>query len=433
MNNVVIEVKNLSKRYHLGCVGTGTLAHDLNRWWAGIRGKPDPTTKIGNDATGIQPAAEDAEHVWALRGVSFEVERGEALGIIGANGAGKSTLLKILSRVTAPTKGEIRVRGRIASLLEVGTGFHPDLTGRENIFLNGAILGMSKVELQRKLGDIVDFAEVDKYIDTPVKRYSSGMYVRLAFAVAAHLEAEILVVDEVLAVGDVSFQKKCLDKMRDVSEHGRTVLFVSHNMAAIKQLCPRALLLQRGGISEDGESEHVVNRYFQMNRSKETGQRGRHQNEFNITIKHVAVLDARGEKRATFEPGEHLAIRYHIDNGDRPRSVALFASVEDETSRRLFASYSAQEGRYFDLALGTNTVDFVVPILPLNEGTYSVTVTMHLDEPNVCIDRIDRVRYFDVRRRGRDEVEGFFNTNLGPFTVNHEWSVPSAEYLEQSP
>src|SRR5690606_32106039 len=233
--STVLKVENLSKQYRLGKVGTGTVSHDLNRWWAKVRGKEDPFLKVGdiNDRS----TKGESEYVWALRDISFEVEQGQAIGIIGRNGAGKSTLLKLLSRVTKPTTGTIHYKGRIASLLEVGTGFHPEMTGRENIYLNGAILGMTRKEITRKFDEIVDFAGVERYIDTPVKRYSSGMYVRLAFAVAAHLESEILIVDEVLAVGDAEFQKKCLGKMSDVTKgEGRTVLFVSHNMAMVQKL-----------------------------------------------------------------------------------------------------------------------------------------------------------------------------------------------------
>lgn len=225
---VIISVEHLSKIYRLGQIATGTVANDMKVWWAKLHGQANPTLRIGEK--------EHGDDLWALRDVSFKVEEGELLGIIGRNGAGKSTLLKILSRVTAPTSGKIKVKGRIASLLEVGTGFHPDLTGRENIYLNGAILGMTKDEVRRQFDEIVDFSGVEKFIDTPVKRYSSGMYVRMAFAVAAHLDPDILVVDEVLAVGDAAFQKKCLGKMQDVSKEGRTVLFVSHNMSAISGL-----------------------------------------------------------------------------------------------------------------------------------------------------------------------------------------------------
>lgn len=265
MSNVVIKVENLGKQYRLGSVGTGTISQDLNRWWHKARGKEDPFLKIGdvNDRT----KKGEGDLVWALRDVSFEVKQGEVVGIIGKNGAGKSTLLKILSRVTSPTVGDIKVKGRIASLLEVGTGFHPELTGRENIFLNGAILGMTKSEIKSKFDEIVDFSGVERYIDTPVKRYSSGMYVRLAFAVAAHLEPEILIIDEVLAVGDAEFQKKCLGKMKDVSGQGRTVLFVSHNLQAVSNLCDKGLVLDRGTVSEYGEIETCVKKYLVSSRA----------------------------------------------------------------------------------------------------------------------------------------------------------------------
>ncbi len=253
----VISIDHLSKSYHLGQIGTGTLKDDLKVWWAKKLGKPNPMLKIGEKDHGNR----DGETIWALNDINFTVEQGEALGIIGRNGAGKSTLLKILSRVTAPTSGHARVKGRIASLLEVGTGFHPDLTGRENTYLNGAIMGMSRQEVRRKLDEIVTFAEIEQFIDTPVKRYSSGMYVRLAFAVAAHLDPEILVVDEVLAVGDAEFQKKCLGKMGDVAKGGRTVLFVSHNMAAVSNLCNLGLWLNHGQIMESGLIQNVIAQY----------------------------------------------------------------------------------------------------------------------------------------------------------------------------
>ncbi len=260
MSDVVIKVEGLGKQYRLGQVGTGSLTQDLNRWFHLIRGKEDPFLKIGevNDRTIIGKS----DLVWALKNINFEVKRGEVLGIIGKNGAGKSTLLKILSQVTGPTVGQIKVKGRVASLLEVGTGFHPELTGRENIFLNGAILGMTKAEIRTKFDEIVAFSGVERYIDTPVKRYSSGMYVRLAFAVAAHLEPEILIVDEVLAVGDAEFQSKCLGKMKDVSNQGRTVLFVSHNMEAVKNLTHNSLILKNGRIIYSGSTVNAIATYL---------------------------------------------------------------------------------------------------------------------------------------------------------------------------
>ena len=261
--NSAIKIENISKLYRLGQVGTGTLQQDIKRWWWKTMRKGDPFAKIGE--TNDRTTKASSDYVWALKDINFEVKQGEVLGIIGSNGAGKSTLLKILSKTTSPTSGCIGVNGRIASLLEVGTGFHPELTGRENIFLNGAILGMTKKEIRTKFDEIVNFSGVERYIDTPVKRYSSGMYVRLAFAVAAHLEPEILVVDEVLAVGDAEFQKKCLGKMKDVSVNdGRTVLFVSHNIAAIKTLCTQGVVLQNGTVSYLGEALDSVEYYQKL-------------------------------------------------------------------------------------------------------------------------------------------------------------------------
>jgi lipopolysaccharide transport system ATP-binding protein len=261
MSNTVIEFNNVGKQYILGSIGTGTLSQDLNRWWANIRGKEDPYLKIGETNDRTQKG--DSRFVWALRDINFKVEQGDVVGIIGKNGAGKSTLLKILSRVTSPTIGDIKIKGRIASLLEVGTGFHPEMTGRENIFMNGSIMGMTKTEIKSKLDEIVDFAGVAKYVDTPVKRYSSGMMVRLGFAIAAHLEPEILVVDEVLAVGDAEFQKKAIGKMQDVSKtEGRTVLFVSHNMAAVRSLCTRGVMLNNGTVNYIGSIPDTLNHYL---------------------------------------------------------------------------------------------------------------------------------------------------------------------------
>ena len=260
-DEVILKVENLSKQYRLGLVGTGTLSHDLNRWWHRVRGKEDPYLKIGE--TNDRSQKGESEYVWALKDINFEVKRGEVLGIIGKNGAGKSTLLKILSKVTSPTTGSVKTRGRIASLLEVGTGFHGEMTGKENIYLNGAILGMTKKEIASKIDEIIDFSDCARYIDTPVKRYSSGMTVRLAFAVAAFLEPDILIVDEVLAVGDAEFQKKAIGKMQDISSgEGRTVLFVSHNMEAVKNLCHRGVLLVNGEFSLSASIHEVVLKYL---------------------------------------------------------------------------------------------------------------------------------------------------------------------------
>jgi len=269
LSEVVIKVENIGKQYRLGQIGTGTIVDDFHRFWAKVQGKEDPTLKIGQNnilASNRNNKGTIPDYVWALQDINFSLEQGGVLGIIGKNGAGKSTLLKILSKVTSPTTGSIKIKGRISSLLEVGTGFHPELSGRDNVFLNGAILGMTKTEIRSKFDEIVDFSGVGNYIDTPVKRYSSGMYVRLAFAVAAHLEPDILIVDEVLAVGDIDFQKKALGKMQDVSNtEGRTVLFVSHNMHAIQGLCKSAILLKEGMIAKQGDCASVINFYLREN------------------------------------------------------------------------------------------------------------------------------------------------------------------------
>ena len=288
MKQLAIQAENISKQYRLGEVGTGTLSHDLNRFWSKIRGKEDPYLQIGdsNDRT----SKGGSDYVWSLKDINFEIEEGDAVGIIGRNGAGKSTLLKLLSKVTKPTTGSFKVKGRIASLLEVGTGFNPDMTGRENIYMNGAILGMRRHEITRKFDEIVAFAGVEKYVDTPVKRYSSGMYVRLAFAVAAHLESEILIVDEVLSVGDAEFQKKCLGKMGDVSKgEGRTVLFVSHNMAAVSSLCNSGIYLKDGKLVGTGKISDIVSDYmsdaFLMNDIQWEGLAG----DENVTITQTKI------------------------------------------------------------------------------------------------------------------------------------------------
>lgn len=260
MSDIVIKAENISKQYRLGQIGTGTLSHDLNRWWYKVRGKEDPYIRIGE--TNDRTKKGNSDYVWALQNVNFEIKRGEVWGVIGKNGAGKSTLLKILSKVTAPTTGTIKYKGHLASLLEVGTGFHGELTGRENVYLNGAILGMRRNEISSKMDEIVEFAGVEKYIDTPVKRYSSGMYVRLAFAVAAHLDTDILILDEVLAVGDASFQRKCLGKMNDAAtQQGKTVLFVSHNLSQVQGLCKKGMLLENGHLIYTGDISSTISKY----------------------------------------------------------------------------------------------------------------------------------------------------------------------------
>jgi lipopolysaccharide transport system ATP-binding protein len=325
--SVVISIQNVCKSYRLGMIGGATLKEDLARWWAKARGKPDPLAMIGEENHGRSVG----ERFLALQNVSFDVRDGEIIGIIGHNGAGKSTLLKILSQVTAPTSGEIKIKGRIASLLEVGTGFHPELTGRENIFLNGAILGMTKSEIRSKFDEIVAFSGIEEFIGTPVKRYSSGMYVRLAFAVAAHLEPEILIVDEVLAVGDAEFQKKCLGKMQAVSNSGRTVLFVSHNMGAVNSLCDRVALLEGGRVRAIGPTERVIAEYYgsrtaARDRSTAAFRRAGYGREVHVTEVRLGA-DEAGLEGSHVEFGEDLTLTFVVVGVLALRSLSIGCSI----------------------------------------------------------------------------------------------------------
>ena len=334
----VIKVENLSKAYRLGQIGGKTLSEDINRWWARLRRRPDPTAKIGH---GHRGNVED-QTVWALRDVSFEVKQGEVLGIIGRNGAGKSTLLKILSRITAPTSGLVKIKGRVGSLLEVGTGFHPELTGRENIYLNGAILGMEQTEIDAKFDEIVDFSEVGEFIDTPVKRYSSGMHVRLAFSVAAHLDPEILLVDEVLAVVDIAFQNKCLGKMEGVAKQGRTVLFVSHNMATIISLCPKSLLIDKGSIVTIGPSSNVVQTYLNQVASHTIWEQGFQQANDTVRIEAFSITQ-NGEQKHFYDYQHpiQVAIKYEINAP--VNNLLLGFDLHNSDGIHLFRSYDLEK------------------------------------------------------------------------------------------
>jgi len=414
--SVVIQVDRLSKQYRLGQIGGKRLADDVNRWWARFRGKEDPLSKVGQpkaenrkqkteipgqDGSSISAfhfplsTSKSDETLWALKDVSFEVKQGEVLGIIGHNGAGKSTLLKILSRVTAPTSGEVRVKGRIASLLEVGTGFHPELTGRENIFLNGAILGMTKAEIRSKFDEIVAFAEVEKFIDTPVKRYSSGMYVRLAFAVAAHLEPEILIVDEVLAVGDAQFQKKCLGKMGQISREGRTVLFVSHNMTAIKSFCAEAVLLECGRLTHFGPVTDVVDSYLEksVNGSETRVWRipgAAPGNEF-VRLLRVSVR-APNRGAISIDSGAVLAVDFYCVKAGLNLDCTVY--VVNSEGILLFESgcvVSSQE----DSQVGTYRVEGTLPPHILNAGRYYLNILFGRDERHVLF-KLDEVVAFQV-------------------------------------
>lgn len=310
MDEIAIKIEHVSKEYRLGAIGGGTLRGDLQSWWARVRGREDPNSKIGSGEKHI------GERFLALDDISFEVRKGEALGIIGHNGAGKSTLLKLLSRVTAPTGGTISYNGRIASMLEVGTGFHPELTGRENVYMNGAILGMTKAEIDRKFDKIVEFAEMEKFIDTPVKRYSSGMYVKLAFAVAAHLDSEIMVMDEVLAVGDMKFQQKCLGKMGDAAgSEGRTVLYVSHNMNTIRQLCTRCIVLDHGKLVFDGDTERAIEIYEDLSKNRNVAESyDAYERPQWLQRDDLRIRSARyiGKETNDFKPGEKIRIQFTV-------------------------------------------------------------------------------------------------------------------------
>lgn len=340
---IILSVENISKQYRLGQVGTGTISHDLNRWWYKVRGKEDPYLKIGeaNDRS----TKGESDYVWALRDINFNVKRGEVLGIIGKNGAGKSTLLKILSKVAAPTTGSIKSRGRIASLLEVGTGFHPELTGRENIYLNGAILGMTKKEISSKLAEIIDFSGCERYIDTPVKRYSSGMTVRLAFAVAAFLEPEILIVDEVLAVGDAEFQKKALGKMQDISRgEGRTVLFVSHNMAAVKSLCTRGIVLENGEVKVNTDVEQAISFYLAGNGGNSLNKRlfGKEHHHDIFKLNEIVLQSKEGESEMTNTLVEDREIELitDIDFHEDAHRYHITYHLYNELGEPMFSFYS---------------------------------------------------------------------------------------------
>lgn len=366
--NLAIKVEKLSKVYNLGEIGTGTISRDLERWWAKTRGKEDPFLRIGESNDRTKKGISDI--VYSLNDVNFEVEEGEAVGIIGRNGAGKSTLLKILSRVTSPTAGKIYINGRVASLLEVGTGFNPELTGRENIYVNGAILGMKKKEITRKFDEIVDFAGVERYIDTPVKRYSSGMTVRLAFAVAAHLDCEILIVDEVLAVGDAEFQQKCLGKMGGVIEkEGRTILFVSHDMNAVSKLCSKAMLMDRGAIKRNDDVDSVIADY--MNKNVE----GKLTYEFSgyspkqMYFKNIKIQNSKGELCKTFYIDESIFVSFDIGINDSSLKCDLFLTVLDAKKRRVFSCETSTMGSKMKLTIDPHQ---------LVRGNYSIETFLNI-------------------------------------------------------
>ncbi len=422
--STVIKVENLSKQYRLGLVGSGTFKEDTKKWWAKIRGKENPYAFEGEENNRSVKGGSD--YVWSLKDINFEVQQGDVLGIVGRNGAGKSTLLKILSKVTAPTTGSIKAKGRIASLLEVGTGFHPELTGRENIFLNGAILGMRRHEIKSKLDEIIAFAGVERYIDTPVKRYSSGMYVRLAFAVAAHLENEILIIDEVLAVGDAEFQKKCLSKMGEVSKgEGRTVLFVSHNMSAINELCTSGILLDNGSISFMGSSNEAVNKYlinpFDL------------QSEANFT-NDLNIRRGNGEARFIdivindnnneIDPTEDFTVRFKIKLFQPIDELGFFLVVKGANNEVVTSSpFVLIENNLTEL-INENEYEFIVPANTFKVGLFPlyfwIGKSIEDSLEYYLYDVIDGLNYFNFKTNkkknelGYDPIQpnGYMNINL---------------------
>lgn len=407
MSRPVIEFNHVGKQYILGTIGTGTLSQDLNRWWARIRGKEDPYLKIGETNDRTQKG--DSRFVWALRDIDFKVEQGDVLGIIGKNGAGKSTLLKILSRVTSPTTGNINIKGRIASLLEVGTGFHPEMTGRENIFMNGSIMGMTKAEIKSKFDEIVDFAGVARYVDTPVKRYSSGMMVRLGFAIAAHLEPEILVVDEVLAVGDAEFQKKAIGKMKDVSmQGGRTVLFVSHNMDSMLNLCNKGTILENGKITYADDIRSTVAEYLSSGKSDFYYIQDNPNN--NVYIKEVRFEGTDNQKKGSFSFSENVSFKIVFEKQanfifEKKTVASIYIQTMNQTKICCHELKLEQLERQ-------DKVAFILtyPAEELLPNTYMIHIDIHL--PNVCFyDRQDTCT-FNIFDNGTDFLK-YNGRNMG--------------------
>lgn len=430
MSETVIRVDNLSKQYRLGEISTGSLVHDVNRWWHRIRGNADPYLKIGEENE--RTAKGKSDYVWALKDVSFDIQQGDAVGIIGRNGAGKSTLLKILSRTTSPTTGKVKIKGRIASLLEVGTGFHPELTGRENVFLNGAILGMTKAEIKSKFDEIVDFAGVERYIDTPVKRYSSGMYVRLAFAVAAFLEPEILIVDEVLAVGDAEFQKKCLGRMQDVSRNdGRTVLFVSHNMAAVANLCNKGIFMRNGTLHSMGNTSHIIDEYISYGRQN-AGEVGMNEITYNKKCEaaYFNAIRIISNNAITSSIDSKADILIELEYTVTRENALVYPSIHilDNMGSCILASFTGPSAtknidNYFGKPLkkGRYKSTMVIPGNFLNDKTYRINAFL-VPEDLQALAIVEDVLTFSVTDTGdmRKEYSGEW---IGLIRPKLEWNT----------
>ncbi|HEX8377777.1 MAG TPA: ABC transporter ATP-binding protein [Pedobacter sp.] len=416
MSNIAIKAENLSKAYQLGEIGTGTISRDLERWVARLRGKEDPFLRIGE--TNDRTSKGNSDIVWSLKDINFEIEQGDAVGIIGRNGAGKSTLLKILSKVTSPTTGKITGKGRIASLLEVGTGFHPELTGRENIFLNGAILGMRKAEIKKHFDAIVDFAGIERYIDTPVKRYSSGMYVRLAFAVAAHLESEILIVDEVLAVGDAEFQKKCLGKMGEVSKgEGRTVLFVSHNMSAVKSLCSKGLMLSNGQIALYSDVNQVTNSYFSSSKSESKD----YYHKEGTRVVEIQKINLNSPER-TYKIFQEIYLTIEVINkSDDLVDCEFFVLISNSEGIYSYSAFQEDNNQKFKVASGLSHVTFKTnnTLVP---DKYFISAGI-FDKSRKFIDWVEYAETFEVESLYSNQ--SIYKPRLGLTIPNCVWSYES--------
>lgn len=429
MSETVIQISDLSKSYRLGVINRKTLASDLNTRWARLRGKPDPLSKV-TDAADDGKNGSSPEAIWALKDISFEVKRGEVLGIIGRNGAGKSTLLKILSRVTAPTKGEVRVKGRIASLLEVGTGFHPELTGRENVFLNGAILGMTKSEIRSRFDEIVEFSEIPKFIDTPVKRYSSGMYVRLAFAVAAHLEPEILIVDEVLAVGDAAFQERCLGKMETVAKEGRTVLLVSHNMATIEHLCKRCVLLREGEIYREGVPAEVVSGYLSDSRPESTmdiGDWADRTTSGEARLTRFTVTDEHGAPTAAFPLGNTVGFRLEAEFFEPLVNPCFGVLVHGPSGEPLLDLRSSHIGLRTGRLQGKVQIEGRLPNINLYPGKYFLSPWISDGAVKRDVDFVRMCNRLEVVPKPGMLGGAELNSRWGKYYADSKWHVTTQE------
>ena len=423
--SIVLKAENISKQYRLGQIGTGTLSHDLVRFWHKVRGKEDPYLKVGaaNDRT----SGETSGYVWALKDINFEIAQGEMIGIIGKNGAGKSTLLKLLSRVTSPTTGSIKIKGRIAALLEVGTGFHPELTGRENIYLNGAILGMKRTEISAKLNEIIEFSGCQKYIDTPVKRYSSGMIVRLGFAVAAHLEPEILIVDEVLAVGDAEFQEKCIGKMKDISSAGRTVLFVSHNMASMKALCQKGILMEHGQIIQIGSMNEVIETYLsRTTKTSLSGEIPANASSINtglVKFTNIMLQNSHGEAVQNINYQSNLNFILQLNAETELKDVILDLRINTRDGVELVHTmnkYSNPSKQSIHVGFNEITCQIENQLQP---GNYTVSIGIH-ETNGLSLDFVENILDFTVLNVGEGDQAGFiYDFKLEHVFFNSTWKI----------